>query len=122
MLIIFLVWMTSIFAQSLELQNFNTVIIRTEITEESVDRTIKEIASVPGKEVVLYIYSPGGSVREGGRLIDFIRAVDKKVICVADIAASMAFAILQSCHERYAMRASIPVSYTHLTLPTIYSV
>lgn len=58
----------------------------------------------------IYLSSPGGSVLEGNKLIDQIKTLQLsgvQVVCIADFAASMAFVILQSCPQRFALPSSI---------------
>ena len=73
----------------------------------------------PDKDIHLYINSPGGSVSAGMSIYDtmqFIRP-DVSTLCVGQAASMGAFLLAAgAAGKRYA------VSYTHLTLPTIYSV
>jgi len=84
-----------------------TLILRGEVTGESVAALQLAILSSPEKELTLVISSPGGSVLAGAQLTQTIRDSGKKIKCVATFAASMAFAILQSCQERYVLDSSI---------------
>lgn len=89
------------------LENHNTVNLRGEISNMTVSRAIKDISLVPGKEVYLYINSGGGSVIAGGKLVDFLKSTDKKVTCIAEVAASMAMIIFQACETRIVQSGSI---------------
>jgi hypothetical protein len=57
--------------------------------------------------VYLYITSPGGSITAGMELANIIKNSGKNIKCVAGFAASMAFALLQACNERYVLEHSI---------------
>ena len=85
----------------------NTVTIADAIHEQSVSKAIRQLTMIKNSEVYLFLNSPGGSVFSGRKLIDFINASDKKIHCVAQYAASMAFAILQVCETRLVMSSSI---------------
>lgn len=98
------------FVKFIELDKGNHVVLRGPVTEESVTRLIVDFANVDEDDVVLYITSPGGSVLAGLNLIQHINYMQQrghKVHCVTDFAASMAFAILQACDERYVTPGSV---------------
>ena len=60
--------------------------------------------------ITIFINSPGGSVMDGMEIIDHIKMLQDnnvQVNCIADYSASMAFIILQSCTNRYALFSSI---------------
>lgn len=78
----------------------NSISITGDITEASADRFVMDITS--RRESVRYIYidSGGGSIEEGFRIIDAMRASGKKFTCIASHAASMAFSIFQRCSVR----------------------
>lgn len=79
----------------------NTIALRGEVDGMSVSKLIDALFMNNSEEVYLFIDSPGGSVVDGMRFIDVMKASGKKIICIANTAASMAFSILQSCDERY---------------------
>jgi len=88
----------------------NHVVVRGEVNGESVSKWILELNNIKDKDVVVYINSPGGSVLAGMTFVEQIQQMTKagkNVVCVADVAASMAFIILQSCPNRYVTSASI---------------
>lgn len=70
-----------------------------EVDSDSADELIACLKEHP-EEVVLRINSPGGSVEDGLRIIDAIKAHGKVVCRVEWNAASMGAAILESCKER----------------------
>jgi ATP-dependent Clp protease protease subunit len=96
---------------SVEYDVNNTVTLRGVINSASVSKAVEGIALSKSDEVYLFIQSPGGSIIDGMTLVNFIRSTDKKVICVADIAISMAFVILQSCDERLSTANSITMQH-----------
>ena len=83
--------------------NSDIVVLRGEVNGNSVSRVISGILSSPGNKVTLFLDTPGGSVFDGMQLVDVIKATNKKITCVASMAASMGFVILQSCDERVIM-------------------
>jgi len=94
----------------IELDATNHVSLRGPVTEDSVTRLLVNMAKVKHDDIILYMSSPGGSVIAGQLLIQQINYLQRrghKVHCVADIAASMAFAILQACDDRYVTPSSI---------------
>lgn len=93
-----------------ELQEGNHVSIKGEINEESMSKAIVEIGNIESDEVLIFLCSPGGSVLAGNNLIqkmNYLRQKGKTFTCVADQAASMAFAIFQACDNRYVTPSSI---------------
>ena len=92
------------------LNNQNHMVVRGQVTGESVSKWILDLNKIKSEEINIYISSPGGSIMAGLTFIDQIKqleAAGKKINCVADIAASMAFIIFQSCPNRYTTSSSI---------------
>lgn len=94
----------------------NTVYLRDEVNNYTVSVVMYKMGQVLEKSniVHLYITSPGGSVVAGNNLVTFIETQiknGKKVVCIADIAASMAFVITQSCSERLVKPDSIMMQH-----------
>lgn len=87
----------------------NHVALRTDVNDSSADKVIKALMTQKPTNGKLYIYidSPGGSVVSGLRIIEAIQTSPHPVVCIASFAASMAFAILQSCDERIVLNSSI---------------
>jgi ATP-dependent protease ClpP protease subunit len=86
--------------RTIDLNPENTVVLRGEINSDSVSKAIVNMYAAPGPDVYLFIDSGGGSVLDGLRLINAIDASPHKVHCIASVAASMAFIILQACPDR----------------------
>lgn len=77
----------------------NTLTLLGVINEEMVERVARKLPSLSSNTVYVQLISPGGSVLSGKRIIDQLlglQAQGKKVVCVAHVAISMAFVILQS--------------------------
>ncbi|MEM4379578.1 MAG: ATP-dependent Clp protease proteolytic subunit [Thermoplasmatales archaeon] len=91
----------------LVLDGSNAVVLRGEVTGESVAKLSTQILETSGDTLNLYISSPGGSIIAGMQLINVLKSSGKKVNCIASIAASMAFVILQACDTRQVMDSSI---------------
>lgn len=92
---------------SIPLTTTNLVVLSSEINSVSVSKVMEEMALIRTNEIYLYIKSPGGSVIDGAKLVDAILSTNKKVNCIVDFAASMAFVLLQACDTRLVMRTSI---------------
>lgn len=89
----------------------NTVFLRGPVDGASVSKAVEAIEKAKGSEVYLFIQSPGGSVIDGMTLVNYIRSSDKKIVCVADVAISMAFVTLQACDERLSTANSIAMQH-----------
>lgn len=87
--------------------NDNTIVLRGEINGSTVSKTIAALMTHKGPVVNLFLSSPGGSVLDGAQLVQAIRSVNKKVVCVTDFSASMSFIIMQACDERVVLESSI---------------
>jgi len=84
-----------------DLNPSNLLMLRDEVSDESVTPLILQLMSMRDRQVVLYINSPGGSIIAGFQLINAMKASGKRITCVAEFAASMAFSILQACDVRF---------------------
>lgn len=94
----------------IELTSTNHVALRGPVTENSVTMLMVNMSKIEDNDIVLYLSSPGGSVIAGQLLIqqiNYLQRRGRKVHCVADFAASMAFAIMQACNDRYVTPSSI---------------
>ena len=84
------------------------------VTDQSVTGWNKQLAQRDADIVYVYINSPGGSVTAGNTFIqtmDYHAKSGKKIACIADFAASMAFAILQACPYRLGTRQSVAMQH-----------
>jgi len=94
----------------IELTEGNHIVLRGEINEQMVSKAIVDLGNVDSNDVLIYITSPGGSVMAGNNLIQFLsylRQKGKRIVGIADQAASMAFCIFQECDVRYVTPSSI---------------
>jgi len=90
-------------AKMVTLSSTNTVILRDEVSVDSVSKIILQLTKMKSDVIYIYLNSPGGNIVEGFRLMNTIKVLQesgKNVVCIADYAASMAFSILQSCTTR----------------------
>ena len=78
----------------------NTVVLDGEVNGNSVAQVMHDLYVSPAETQYLFINSPGGSIIDGLKLVNFLHSTDKNIVCVANFAASMAFVILQSCKTR----------------------
>ena len=90
----------------------NTINLNSEINEDIISKIIYDLSIIDtdiNKNIYLYINTNGGNVKYGNNLIDSILFNSKRynLICIANYAASMGMAILQSCSKRYATVHSI---------------
>jgi ATP-dependent Clp protease protease subunit len=91
----------------IHLHKNNTVSLNREIGPDIVSNVIYQLSmKITNKDpVYMFINSPGGDTKSGNNLISFIEyynTQNNNLICIANYAASMSFAILQSCNKRYA--------------------
>ncbi len=104
-LCLFVLSLCSVIAQGQEKQvklvPHNTVALRGYVDEESTSRLVDEIIRNENDTIFMVIDSGGGSVNDGFKMIDAMKASGKKFVCIAVSAASMAFSIFQTCDVRY---------------------
>jgi ATP-dependent protease ClpP protease subunit len=80
----------------------NVVLFNTPVVEETVDIAIDLLSQIDNNTVYLVLNSPGGSVIDGTRLMNFIKYSGKNVVTICDnLCASMAFQIFQVGKTRY---------------------
>lgn len=91
----------------------NHFLLRGQVNDKSIDELLVKFYKKKfkaGDAVLFYILSPGGSIMAGNRVIRLFHSLEEQdvtVHCIADHAASMAFAILQSCSYRYVVPGSV---------------
>ena len=88
----------------------NSVSIRSNIGTLSTENFIRNILSLKSDKIYIHLYTNGGSVFDGLRIIEVInglKSLNIKIICVAHKAISMGFIIYQYCDERYSLETSI---------------
>jgi ATP-dependent Clp protease protease subunit len=111
-LIWFILLASRIYANTIiELKKDNFISLREPISQESSARLLSKLNNIESKHETLYLYinSPGGDVLAGLEIINYIKSLqqrNKKVICIAHNAISMAFVIFQYCSHRYILYSS----------------
>jgi len=96
--------------KTIMLNERNVLSLRGRIDGGSSAQLIKQLNLYEEEKIYLYITSPGGSVLNGLQIIEQIETMAVRgiaVYCIADFAASMAFAIFQACPTRYTTSSSI---------------
>jgi ATP-dependent protease ClpP protease subunit len=85
------------------LEEDNHLALTGEINRVLIDKTIINLNRIHRKEIYVYINSVGGSVDEGERLIaqmQYRQAFNTTFTCIAEVAHSMAFYLMQRCDTR----------------------
>jgi ATP-dependent Clp protease protease subunit len=93
-----------------ELNEKNTIILKGPINSNTINNLIHYKGNIESDDIYIYITSPGGSVHSGNVFIEYMNALkmkNKNVICIADVALSMAFVIFQHCPIRYILSSSV---------------
>lgn len=96
--------------EHIELTEYNHVTIKGVISEETATLFIRETMELEAEHIYVYLYTPGGSVLAGNRIIQQINTLQtmgKQISCIADRAMSMGFAILQACPNRLVLNNSL---------------
>lgn len=96
------------------LTSSNHISLAGTVTDKSVRKWTRALGSCSADPMYLYINSPGGSVVAGHGFINALKHKQQggqKIVCIAEFAASMAFAILQACPERAIMGHSIAMQH-----------
>jgi ATP-dependent protease ClpP protease subunit len=96
--------------KTIMLTKTNLATLRGVINEESSGRLINDLISIPEDDIYIYLTTGGGGVIAGYQIVEIIDTLTesgKRVHCIADLAASMGFVILQSCPVRYVRQNSM---------------
>lgn len=99
------------YAEKVTFTTDNFVLLRGEVNEMSIAKTMVSILASKKSEIYLFISSPGGSIIDGMRLVSLLKSTDKKITCVTNMAASMAFVIMQACGKRYVTEDAIMMQH-----------
>ena len=89
----------------------NTIVLRGEVSAESVGKISMQLMQADGPNVTMFFSSPGGSVIDGAALLQVMKASGKRLTCVTDFSASMSFVLMQACAERVVMSNTIMMSH-----------
>ena len=106
----FIISLLCVDSKLVELNEDNLITLRGTVNSDSVSKWIRDINLINDDDIYMYITSPGGSVLQGMAFIEQLNALKlsgKKINCIADFAASMAFVIFQSCSTRYVLDSSV---------------
>jgi len=99
-ILLFYLIVSVIGTKTIELKSHNLIILNSAINAETASNIILNINKLSKKnDLYLYINSPGGELDSGFQIIHEVEKYN--ISCIADVAYSMAFAILQSCNIRY---------------------
>ena len=103
-------FLTFYLSNSIVLTTDNHLSVLGPIDDDLVNSAIENSALLNKNNNYTYIYlnSPGGSVVAGQKYINLINSLKrtKKIMCISEFAASMAFHILQHCDYRYVLKTS----------------
>ena len=89
----------------------NTIVIRTPIDGESVAQFLDAFYTSKADPLYIFVSSPGGSVDDGFKITEALRATKKNVVCIASFVASMAFSIMQACPTRMVTEHAIMMQH-----------
>ena len=101
-------------SRNIILSKNNTVSLIKTVDDDSISTAIEELYRIhhnknnDNANIYIYLDTPGGSVDAGNRLIETIEYLShsNNISCIAHHAASMGFAILQSCPHRLGLKSS----------------
>ena len=88
---------------TITLSHDNHAALIGEVNTETVNEVIETMHQINQPEILLYINSPGGLVFEGDKLMaymDYRQQTGTQITCIAQMAHSMAFSIMQKCDLR----------------------
>lgn len=95
---------------SITLTNNNFVYLKGSVSSKSVNHWNHQLLKINTTKPILFISSNGGSVLAGMNFIQTIKSLQhqgKEITCIADVALSMGFVILQYCDKRLVTYSSI---------------
>jgi len=103
-------------ARTIKLTDQNSYSLNGPVTSASVNNLIVELykrhkALPKGEPLYLPINSPGGSVFDGLRLINFLRSLDREIKTIPIFAASMGFQIVQALGERLSVQGTMLMAH-----------
>lgn len=90
---------------------FNEVVTDKSVAELQVKLQEMSNKLAKDKEIILVLYTPGGSVDAGMQLIDSLQAVPQKVKTLTLFAASMGFQFVQNMDERMITPSGVLMSH-----------
>lgn len=98
------------------LDKSNLLVLNSEVNGDSVGPLITKARELDsklgyGKHILLYLNSPGGSVKSGLELIEAMKGLNHKVDTITAFSASMAFQIAENLDNRYILQSGILMSH-----------
>lgn len=98
--------------ETIKVSPSDVLLFNTPVVPESVDVAIQFLANSTADKIYLVLDSPGGSVVDGARLIEYIRYSGKNIYTVCNnFCASMAFQIFQYGKERLLVDKAILMAH-----------
>lgn len=100
----------------LVLGNDNTLVFNEVVTDESVAQFLVKANAMSNKlpkdrEIIVVLYTPGGSVDAGMQMMDNLKALPQKVKTLTIFAASMGFQFAQNLDERMIIPSGVLMSH-----------
>lgn len=86
---------------NITLDGDNFFAVTSTFNELLLEEFSRKVMTYEGDDMYVYFDSPGGSVFAMTRIMGIMKSSDVNFICVARFAASAAFAMFQTCDERY---------------------
>lgn len=101
---------------TIHLTSQNSYTFRTDVNQGSVNAAIDEIGKLDlklekGKPIYLVLKTPGGSIFDGMRLIEFLRSLDRPIHTVSFESFSMGFSLVQALGRRYVVKTAALMSH-----------
>ena len=103
-------------SKEIVLTSDNTLILADEVMPNSVSRIMDNANTLDAKvkskyPFYLFLYTPGGSVRAGMELIEYMKGLNRPIHTITLFAASMGFQIAQHLDDRYIFRYGTLMSH-----------
>lgn len=102
--------------KTIKLREENTFTFGVQVDSGSVDFAINEIYKMDqnlpkGEPIYIALRTPGGSVFDGLRLIEFLRSLDRPFHTITFFAASMGYQIVQALNTRYVVASGVLMAH-----------
>lgn len=82
-----------------------------ELSEMLTGQFIEKLNSFEGDELIIFINSPGGSLKEMYEIINAMHSSNVKFTCLAQYAASASFMIFENCDKRIMIKNGVLMSH-----------
>ena len=102
--------------RTIVLSKDNVLSLNSAVDSESVAKLIKRAQELDanldsGYPIILFLYTPGGSIQDGLELIEALKSLNRPVQTVSMFAASMGWQILQSLDKRMVLETGVLMSH-----------